>query len=288
MLGVVNHLFGPEFGERYAPLEAGRLFPEPLGGSAVEVLVTDKASYRDAEIGWRVAEARHVARRVQELVAEEKCVPGDVVLLFAAGTSAEAYEEALRAEGLPTHRATGRGYFGQQQVVDLLAYLRLLHNRYDDEALLTVLASPLVGVSNDALVLLRRSAGKRPLYCGLEQELPETPVGARPALASAFRQRYERLASALGGCRARAPVRPYRRRARLRPRGARALGRPATVREPPEARAVGPVLRGAPRPRSRGVRPLRPRSAARRRTGGRGRLRGGGRRSGAVDDDSRG
>ena len=34
---------------------------------------------------------------------------------------------------------------GQQQVVDLLAYLRLLHNRYDDEALLTVLASPFVG-----------------------------------------------------------------------------------------------------------------------------------------------
>ena len=47
----------------------------------------------------------------------------------------ELYEEELRALGLPTYRATGRDYFGQQQVVDLLAYLRLLHNRYDDEAL---------------------------------------------------------------------------------------------------------------------------------------------------------
>ena len=55
------------------------------------------------------------------------------------------YEEALRETGLPTYRAAGRGYFGQQQTVDLLAYLRLLQNRYDDEALLTVLASPLVG-----------------------------------------------------------------------------------------------------------------------------------------------
>jgi ATP-dependent exoDNAse (exonuclease V) beta subunit len=117
-----------------------------------------------------------------------------VVLLFAAGTSAEVYEEALRTEGLPTYRATGRGYFGQQQVVDLLAYLRLLHNRYDDEALLTVLASPLVGVSNDALVLLRRSAGKRPLYCGLEQELPESLSDRDRRWLSAFRQRYERLA----------------------------------------------------------------------------------------------
>jgi ATP-dependent helicase/nuclease subunit A len=193
VLGVVNHLFGPEFGERFAPLEAGRLFPEPLGGPAVELLVTDKATYRDGGIRWREAEARHVARRVAELVEDGQCVPGEVVLLFAAGTNAEAYEDALRSEGLPTHRATGRGYFGQQQVVDLLAYLRLLHNRYDDEALLTVLASPLVGVSNDALVLLRRSAGRRPLFCGLEQELPDALSERDRRWLSAFRQRYERL-----------------------------------------------------------------------------------------------
>jgi ATP-dependent exoDNAse (exonuclease V) beta subunit len=193
VLGVVNHLFGPEFGERYAPLEAGKLFPEPLGGPAVELLVTDKASFREAGLSWRAAEARHVARRVHELLEDGGCAPGDVVLLFAAGTGAEAYEEALRAEGLPTYRATGRGYFGQQQVVDLLAYLRLLQNRYDDEALLTVLASPLVGVSNDALVLLRRAAGKRPLFCGLEQELP-APLSERDRRwLSAFHQRYERL-----------------------------------------------------------------------------------------------
>ena len=83
------------------------------------------------------------------------------MLLFAAGTDAEWYESELRKAGLPTYRATGKGYFGQQQVVDLLAYLRLLHNRYDDEAFLTVLASPFVGASNDALVLIRRAASKR-------------------------------------------------------------------------------------------------------------------------------
>src|SRR5207247_8020108 len=99
--------------------------------------------------------------------------PGEIVLLFAAGTDAEWYEEELRRLGIPTYRATGRGYFGQQQVVDLLAYLRLLHNRYDDEALVTVLASPLVGVSNDALVLLRRAAPKRPLFQPFEKGLTE-------------------------------------------------------------------------------------------------------------------
>ena len=85
------------------------------------------------------------------------------MLLFAAGTDAEVYEEELRKTGLPTYRATGRGYFGQQQVVDLLSYLRLLHNRYDDKALLTVLASPFVGISNDgarARAARRRRSGR--------------------------------------------------------------------------------------------------------------------------------
>src|SRR4029077_10537934 len=118
---------------------------------------------------------------------------GEVVLLFAAGTDAEMYEEELRAAGLPTYRATGRGYFGQQQVVDLLLYLRLLHNRYDDEALVAVLASPFVGVSNDGLVLMRRHAGRRPLFSGIERSLPEALGEEDERLIRAFKQRYERL-----------------------------------------------------------------------------------------------
>ncbi len=135
---------------------------------------------------------------MQELVDAGEAEPGEIVLLFAAGTDAEQYEEELRAAGLPTYRATGRGYFGQQQVVDLLAYLRLLHNRYDDEALVTVLASPFVGVSNDALALLRRAAPRRPLFTGLEKNLPEALSERDQRLMQAFRQRYDRLA-AVGG-----------------------------------------------------------------------------------------
>src|SRR6266581_6072529 len=102
---------------------------------------------------------------------------------------------ALRALGVTTYRSTGRGYFGQQQVVDLLAYLRLLRNRYDDEALVSVLASPLVGVSNDALALLRRAAPKRPLFVGIERGIPETMPPRDAQLLRAFRQRYDRLAA---------------------------------------------------------------------------------------------
>ncbi len=82
-------------------------------------------------------------------------------------------------------------------MVDLLAYLRLLHNRYDDEALLTVLASPFVGLSNDALALVRRSASKRPLFSGIEHSLPPALDERDTRLLRAFRQRFDRLADAM-------------------------------------------------------------------------------------------
>ncbi|HEX6490242.1 MAG TPA: UvrD-helicase domain-containing protein, partial [Gaiellaceae bacterium] len=196
VLAAVNFFFGADFGDEFQPLAASGEFPDPVFGTPVELLVTDKASYTGTGVHWRRGEARAVAQRVQELVDSGAAQPGEIVLLFAAGTDAEWYEEELRARGLPTYRMTGRGYFGQQQVADLLAYLRLLHNRYDDEALVTVLASPLVGVSNDALVLLRRSASKRPLFKGLERTLPSGVAPRDERLFQAFRQRFERLVTA--------------------------------------------------------------------------------------------
>jgi ATP-dependent helicase/nuclease subunit A len=196
VLAAVNYLFGSAFGEGYQQLAASSEFPDPVFGHPVELLVTDKQSYSGSGTHWRRAEAKHVARRVRELVDAEAATPGEIVLLFAAGTDAEWYEEELRALGLPTYRATGRRYFGQQQVVDLRMYLRLLRNRYDDEALVAVLASPFVGVSNDALVLLRRHTGRRPLYSGLERTLPDALDGSDERLIRAFKQRYERLVAA--------------------------------------------------------------------------------------------
>jgi ATP-dependent helicase/nuclease subunit A len=197
VLAAINHLFGSHFGDEFQELAAAAEFPDPVFGQPVELLVTDKPSYAETGIHWRRAEARAVARRVRELVEAGSATPGEIVLLFAAGTDAEWYEDELRKAGLPTYRATGKGYFGQQQVVDLLAYLRLLQNRYDDQALLSVLASPFVGLSNDALALVRRAASRRPLFSGIERTPPPGLAERDERLLRAFRQRFDRLVAAM-------------------------------------------------------------------------------------------
>ena len=197
VLAAINHLFGSHFGDEFQELAAAAEFPDPVFGRPVELLVTDKASYAETGVHWRRAEARAVARRVRELVDAGAASAGEIVLLFAAGTDAEWYEDELRKAGLPTYRATGKGYFGQQQVVDMLSYLRLLQNRYDDQALVAVLASPFVGLSNDGLALVRRAASKRPLFSGIERTAPAGLGRRDERLLRAFRQRFDRLVAAM-------------------------------------------------------------------------------------------
>ena len=64
---------------------------------------------------------------------------GDMVVLVRATASLRLLEEALEEQGLPTYVVGGRGYWSQEQVRDGLAWLRVLANPHDEEALLTVL-----------------------------------------------------------------------------------------------------------------------------------------------------
>ncbi len=165
----------------------------------MELLLADKRSFDSDQEHWRAGEVRLVADRIAELIADGECLPGQVVLLFEAGTDAVLYEGALRRRGLRTVRTTGGGYYAQQQVADILGYLRLLRNRYDDFALLGVLASPLVGISNDGLLALRRGAVRRPIFTALERdELPEGLSPDEQRLVAAFKQRLARLSTRLG------------------------------------------------------------------------------------------
>jgi ATP-dependent helicase/nuclease subunit A len=192
LIEVVNGVFAARFGERYTPLVAGReADPEASAGTpSIELLLSDKQGWGaedgaegerlGAEAGvnggegedtlatghgnrwappanWREAEARLLAQRVAELVGEGRTRAGEVVVLLRALGDLPVYERALQQCGLSTLASVG-SFYSQQQVGDLLSYLRTLANPLDELALYSTLASPLVGLSADALVLLARAA----------------------------------------------------------------------------------------------------------------------------------
>jgi ATP-dependent helicase/nuclease subunit A len=205
LLDVVNVVFAERFGDGFTPLAAGRPdTPAPADEPIVELLLTgtrgwdeddDLAARIAGELApaprWRQAEARLLAQRVAELVQSGAAKPGDVAVLLRAVGDLEVYERALQDRGLSTLATVG-GFWGGQQVGDLLAYLRALANPLDELALYGTLASPLVGVSSDALALLGRAAkaSKRGVFETLDrvaESLPDDlpadslPTGPPPA-----------------------------------------------------------------------------------------------------------
>lgn len=165
ILQTLNVAFAPRFGESFTPLVAGRaekpgaLIPD---GPRVELIVVDaRADWNGAGLLpegmaapaplWRIAEARALASRVRDLLVSGRTA-GEIVLLLRATGDLAVYERALTDVGVPTYVIGGRGYWSQQQVRDLVAYLGVLANPRDGVALQTLLASPLVGLSSDGLV----------------------------------------------------------------------------------------------------------------------------------------
>ena len=159
ILRALNHAFAGELGAAFMPLEVGRDVTPALD-PRVEMLMVDKGADWELEgiaSPWRLAEARLLADRIAELVAQGTA-PGEIVVLMRATTDMRAYERALERRGLPTYVIGGRGYWSHPQVIDLVAYLRALANPREEEALYGTLVSPLVGVSLDAVVILADAA----------------------------------------------------------------------------------------------------------------------------------
>ncbi|MFH1834380.1 MAG: 3'-5' exonuclease, partial [bacterium] len=161
----INRLFSHEdfFGSGFVALEHGRDQERTAGlaGPVVEVLVVERAEKVGPEGRTQLlqeAEARAVASRVRLLMDEEGWAPRQIVILTPAQTHVGLYQEALSARAVDAYIVGGRGYFARDEVSDVTALLQLLVNPHDDLALVTVLRSALVGMSDDGLYLLGRQA----------------------------------------------------------------------------------------------------------------------------------
>ncbi len=131
---------------------------------AVEVLAVDRLERSGPDSPsplMQEAEAQAVAASVRKLLDEEGWEPRDVVVLTPAQTHVDLYQQALLDRGVRVYVVGGKGYYSRDEIGDLAALLGLLVNPHDDLGLVTVLRSPIVGLSDDGLYLLGREARRK-------------------------------------------------------------------------------------------------------------------------------
>ena len=174
-VAFVNALF-PKFMQE-VPDEPFQVSYDPLVGcrsaavseGSVELLLLPPDDNRDSTEAAR-CEAQLVARRLSHLLAGNDLQvadqdglrppePKDIALLLRRRRNLSAYEDALRACGIPFQVAGGRGFYQRQEIYDLANILRVLCNPGDGIALMGALRSPYFGLSDNALYELTAPDG---------------------------------------------------------------------------------------------------------------------------------
>ncbi len=167
---LVNDLFSPLMGEAYEPIEG---LQPPVNDPPAECLVItnpedDEGWFRSEE--GHLEEARALAARIQAAVSDgdvqvrdsntETARParwGDVAILFRRMSFLHLYEEALERQGVPYTVVSGGGFYKQQEVLDVLAALRVIDDPDDHLNLAGLLRSPFFAVSDEGLWRLGRA-----------------------------------------------------------------------------------------------------------------------------------
>ena len=95
---------------------------------------------------------------------------GDMAVLYRTNAQSRPIEEAFIRYGIPYRLVGATRFYERREVKDMLAYMRLVHNPYDDVSLLRVINVPARGIGQRTLDELTRwaTAEGLPLYPSLQ------------------------------------------------------------------------------------------------------------------------
>ena len=127
-------------------------------------------------------EALYVAEEIERLVAEEKTRYGDCAIMYRTNAQSRAFEDAFNRTGIRYRIVGGLRFWERREIRDVVAYLRVLRNPFDDISLLRIVNVPTRGIGRRSLDLLQQwaEANNVPLYAAMqvaaEGEGPNVPL----------------------------------------------------------------------------------------------------------------
>ena len=165
------------------------LFTAKQGGDPVILLTA--ADERD--------EAEWLAGEYARLAAETDLPYEGLAILYRTNAQSRPLEEAFRFRGIPYRLVGAVSFYERREVRDVLAYLRLIANPADDEALARIANVPRRGIGDASLAQLVRTAGQ------WRKPLLETARAADrlPDLRPNVREAFQGLAGLIDGLRER-------------------------------------------------------------------------------------
>lgn len=230
VLDGTNYLFkqimGVKVGEIHydenAELKKGAPYPED-DEFPVELLLIDKSEVESAEtetvdenetaagefdaddLEQSQLEARLMAKHIKDMVEERRGVYNpktktskpvnyrDIVILLRSMTWAPQIMEEFKQQGIPIYANLSTGYFQATEVAIMLSLLKVIDNPYQDIPLAAVLRSPIVGLDEEELAIIRVSQKRGSFYEALTAFCLQKPVAENEGLHERTSRFFESL-----------------------------------------------------------------------------------------------
>lgn len=147
----------------------------------------EKVVWTDNEEGARIKlhrsptdaeEGRFVASSIFEHKMQQQLPNGEFAVLYRTNSQSRAIEDALRKRDIPYRIYGGLSFYQRKEIKDVLAYLRLVVNPGDEEALKRVINFPARGIGDttiDKLTIAANETGRT--IFELIENLPVQPLG---------------------------------------------------------------------------------------------------------------
>ena len=164
-------------GEKAA--EDEKVSGKQINGFTPEILLADSNDelLEDTELSYKkTLEAKIVAEEIRHLMKTQPVTDkatgelraarySDIVILLRSLSGwADSLVEVLNGNGIPAHTVSSTGYFSTVEVQTVLSMLRLLDNPRQDIPMAAVLRSPMAGLTDEELAVLRLEDGSVPFH----------------------------------------------------------------------------------------------------------------------------
>jgi len=137
------------------------LWTENEVGSAVVII----ESYSQEE------EAQSVVNEIEKLVSQDQISLKDCAVMYRVNAQSRVLEETFMRYGVPYKLVGGTRFYRRQEIKDIIAYLRVIHNPHDNVSLARIINTPVRGIGQGTLGKLQAWAASQDasLYDALKQ-----------------------------------------------------------------------------------------------------------------------
>ena len=125
-------------------------------------------------------ECERVVNEIIDMRLKRRCKYSDFAILYRGNYQAKLVEIKLQSQNIPYEITGGQSFYAKTEIKDVMAYLRLIINQDDDNALLRIINTPRRQVGPTTLEKLGNYANQRGLSLfsaieevGLSASMPE-------------------------------------------------------------------------------------------------------------------